>query len=377
MRPDDKDWERDFGYSRAVAGVLVQSYESISRGTGTTGGFLQAGRLVAPILKARMSRRQRLHLYFLISSVYGADNQYLVALDWTDRAIMLALRLRDSSAQMELLSQRATLNRALLRFRDAITDVGDCLALLDEHRDAAGVDDPAFRLDLLSRLASFHFVLTLFDDAERVIAEARALTPLVPDGQFASANTEWIQAHIYRIKGMPELALRHALAVHEVFVREANKVTLDRLKFFIAETAMDWVDRLSLDADRKAFMMLARTHLQGAGRLAKETRDRPGQGLVRLAQIRYSRLSGATLDRITAIESVMKQARKLDDEALLAQALTALGDELAAQGNTEASLESYRNALAVLDGTQTPVLLIPAQRALRRAAQKDDGTPTS
>jgi hypothetical protein len=69
-------------------------------------------------------------------------------------------------------------------------------------------------------------------------------------------------------------------------------------------------------------------------------------------------------DRVTAIEDVVALARRDRDRGLLAQAIIALGDELAARHEPESARAQYREALDVLRGTDMPALAVWAQRPL-------------
>lgn len=70
------------------------------------------------------------------------------------------------------------------------------------------------------------------------------------------------------------------------------------------------------------------------------------------------------MDRVGALEAVIRQGRALGDEALIAQGLTAMGDELISRGERESALNCYRQTLGALDGSQAPALAVQARRAL-------------
>jgi hypothetical protein len=75
-------------------------------------------------------------------------------------------------------------------------------------------------------------------------------------------------------------------------------------------------------------------------------------------------LHGHTCDRCGDLEGVIRQAWRLDDHALHAQALTALGDELAYEAEVAQACNLYRQAIAALDGSGIPVYKVPAHRRL-------------
>jgi hypothetical protein len=75
-----------------------------------------------------------------------------------------------------------------------------------------------------------------------------------------------------------------------------------------------------------------------------------------LARARASRLLGRDEIRERQIEQALYLARRLNDEALLAKAHAALGDEYASQGKFSRALSAYRDTLGVLDGSEALAL---------------------
>ncbi|HST89453.1 MAG TPA: hypothetical protein VLJ14_13840 [Ktedonobacterales bacterium] len=61
---------------------------------------------------------------------------------------------------------------------------------------------------------------------------------------------------------------------------------------------------------------------------------------------------------------MLRAARRFHDEAVLAEALTCLGDELITQGQRASALDQYRQVIDVLAGSQIPAVGVWAQRAL-------------
>src|SRR5262245_25980001 len=107
-RPDDTAWHSEVGHSDEIAWELTQAYTLIKRTGGYVAGYARAADLAMPHVKRRMSRRQRLHLYFVLATTYAALGRYDEALYWADRALPLAHRLGDLDAQLELFALRAT-----------------------------------------------------------------------------------------------------------------------------------------------------------------------------------------------------------------------------------------------------------------------------
>jgi hypothetical protein len=375
-RPDDVQWRDAHGYSGEVAQMLTTAYALIRYAGGQVIGYAKAAEHAMPWVNKRMSRRQRLHLYFVLATACAALGEFDAALYWADRALSSALHLKDIDAQLELLALRASVNRALLRFYDAIEDRLISVELLDLQRDMLGLDDPAARLHTLSQLATYAFFAAQPDLAQDAIQSARALAPLVPDGTFDAASAEWVQAHLYRTNGQPERALHHALGFYTDYTREASAISTDRLEFFIAEVALEWADRLQAGTDRGAFLTLARPHIVRAEEQATGAHDLPGHALAQLAHAHLARLSGEDFDRVDAIETTIYLGTELKDVGLLAQGYTTLGNEFAAReeaAEMDSALQCYRHALYHLEGSQVAVLAVPAKRALLRAQEMDPG----
>jgi hypothetical protein len=362
--PDDSSWKESRGYSSDIAGVLITAYSAVVGGKGAVRGYTKALAVAMPSVKARMSRRQRLHLYFILATSAAAGKWYDEALYWVDRAIPLALQLEDVAAQLELLALRTSLNRAILKLLDAIEDCQMTLERLDAQYGMLGIDDPAARLQTHGQMAMFAYFIGQRFTAEHHLATARSLAPLVHEPQFDSAAAEWVQAHLYRTYGEPERALRHTLGFYDMYIREAGAVSQDRLEFFIAEVAMDWAEKLPPGTDRDAFLALSFPHLSRAEQLATASHDMPGMGLALLARTHYSRLSGANVERTHSLEAVIHLGYMLDDVAIKAQAYTALGDEFAGRGEKESARNCYRRTLDVLAYSQVGALGIPARRAI-------------
>jgi hypothetical protein len=311
-----------------------------------------------------MSLRQRLHLCFILATATAAFDEYEVALEWIDQALTLAKQLQDIDAQCELFWLRSSFNRALLRFVDAIDDSCSCLDLLDVRHEVFGGDESSAYLHTYARLSAYAFFVGQPRLAERSLVEVRRLAAHSTHQRYDIAFAEWTQAHLYNVYGQPQRALGHALSIYDDYVREASAISRDRFEVFLAQVGLAWAGKLPPGTDREAVLSLCLPHLKKAERLAKETLDRPGQGLAQLARAHYQRLSGANVSRMSNLEAVLHLGAELGDVALLAQAYTTLGDEFACSDDTSSSLNCYCNALHILEGSQVGVYATMARRAL-------------
>ncbi len=369
-RGDDEAWHDEPGYSQPVGQDLTRAYTLVRKGRGQVGAYLRASLLLEPWREQPMSLRQRMHLYFLFAMAQAAAGQHQYALFWIDEALPLAFALAADSDQAELLFHRAALNRAELFLREAAEDLRDYLAIVADTCDRTGIDDPAARLRALPHLATYEYFIAEFDAAEQHVAAARALIPQVANTTFEAATTEWVQANLDRLRGQPERALRPTLQIAQVYAQRATPVSQERAELFVAQTALELAGTLPGGSDRNAMIELARPHLERGEQLAQESEDKPGQGLAQLVRAQYFRLARSNSDQVAAIEAVIRLARDIEDVAVLAQAHTALGDEFAARDELEAALACYRETVAVVAGSEVPVLAVPAQRALRWAREQ-------
>lgn len=311
-----------------------------------------------------MSARQRMRVCFILATASGARDEYELALRWLDQSLALARQLDDIDVQCELFWLRASFNRALLRFVDAIDDSCECLDLLDLQRDIQGAEHSDARLHTYARLASYAFFVGQPRLAERSLEEVRRLAAQSPHQRYDVASAEWTQAHLYNIYGQPERAISHVLSIYDDYAREATPISRDRFETFLVQVSLSWAGTLPQGTYRDAVLTLALPHLETAERLAKQTQDIPGQGLAQLSRIHYQRLTGANVRRISSLESVLRLGAELGDVALLAQAYTTLGDDLVFSDEVQSSLNCYRSALRALEGSQVRVYGTIARRSL-------------
>jgi tetratricopeptide (TPR) repeat protein len=267
----------------------------------------------------------------------------------------------------------AKLERARARYETAAGDLEACLALLRDRAD--GDDeaiDPALRLELLAQLADYEFFLGHFTDAARLVDQAQLLALHAAHRALDVAAVAWVQAQLDRVRGLTWDTIAPMLRATTIYSREAPPISQGRIAAFVTELVLDLVERLpdaATGGQRMGLLKLAHMHLTQAEHLARQAKDHPGRGLARLARARYSRLRGTNSDRRRRIEEVIRLGQQLDDHALKAQAFTALGDELASQGEQEGSLDCYRQTIGLLDGSEIPALAVPARRKLLRARE--------
>jgi tetratricopeptide (TPR) repeat protein len=369
--PDHPDWHAEAGYSPTVARQLTLAYEPIRLGGRSLLSFVRAYAHVHHLPGAAMSRRQRLHVFHIIALAHAAVADYLEAEHWLDDTLDLADDLDDDGARIEILIVRGSVFRALLLLPDAIANVRACLEIMERLGDGLAPYEPWVQLDLSSQLAGFEFFMAEYEAAEGSIARARALIPATRARALEPASIEWVQALIYRQRGLPAPALVHGAAAAVVYTEQGHPVSASRIHTLVAETALDLAMGLPEGMDRSAQIKLAWPHIQLALQLARETHDETSRGLALLSRARYGRLAGRAEDEIATIERVVRSASWLDDPALLAQALTALGDALAGREGVaaESALGRYHAALTALRGKNLRALEVWPRRGILRAGE--------
>src|SRR6185437_16123402 len=283
---------------------------------------------------------------------------------WLDEAIELAFQVERDDAVLDMLLLRASLSRATSQLSQAAGDISKGLILLDQQSRESNAPVTDLKLHFTANLAGFEYYLGHYEVAEQLLDDARMLSHDLPAALIEAATIEWIQTHIHRLRRRPEEAIRTSLAAATIFTESGSAISAARAQALAAEAAMDYVSAFQADADRGAILKLAWPHLSMAMSLAREAHDPIGRLMIQLTRIRYGRLRQSNENRITKIENIIRKAREIGDTALIADSFTALGDELAARGETESARNLYQQVLAMLDGGDFPAVGARARRAL-------------
>lgn len=375
MRSSLDRWDVDIwhslpGYSPQAARCLERAYTHLARRRNQVADYLHAANTVAPCIALSMADPQRLRIYYVEALAHAAANQDREALEWIDEAIELAIALDDRSALAALLYLRGAENASGLRYGDAADDYDESRTLLRDHSTEEEPYDVATELHLTTQQAGARFLLGQYERTEQLLDEARGLIPLVPDRLLDVMAVPWMEAHLHRWRGAPENALRPALAAAAAYATGESTASAARIQVVVADIILDLAAVMPSGTDRDALLAMARPHVALALHHARGSDDAPGVVLGDLANVRVARLQGTAVDRLGIVEHQEQVARGLGDHALLAQACTARGDELAARSEEEAARGSYRQALAILDGSDMPALAVWAWRGLRRLDER-------
>jgi tetratricopeptide (TPR) repeat protein len=365
--PDDPDWHVERDYSGVVANALSAAYRHLHRAAWQAKAFVDAFADIRPFLDEHMARQQHLRVFYVVALAAAAIGDYDTALDWLDEAFLLADALHDVGALVDLLYVRGAVNRGLNHVGEAAADYEDCLAHFRDENLFDTPLGPAIELELLTQLGGFAFFSGRFDVAERLLHEARARALLgsrIDSSRLVMATLDWLQALLYRWCGQPELACAPAQSAADVFIEVGSPASAARIRAILADVQLDLGERMPGGTVRDRSFAHARSNLCLAASLAIEAQDPIGKEFVRLRTIRLDRLLQRNQSQVRRIERVLRTAGRLHDDAVLAEALTALGDELSMQGQKAAALDQYRQVIGLLDGSQISAVGVWAQRAL-------------
>lgn len=363
---DHPRWHTERGYSHEVRGVLVRALRSLDHSRHREQGFARTYTLIRPFLDAPMGMHQRLRLWYMAARGRAARTDDEAALYWLDETLNLDSELGDTADRAQLHVLRGGIYRRMLRFGLASYDHLCALHVLASDVTRSSYHDAAFRLQVLSQLAGFEFYLGRYWKAQQHLTEAHYLLPYVPQPSTQAAYLTWMHSLLNRWAAKAGRALQEALAAAKVFVDLGNASSAGRITFHAAECALDLAQRLDVqgsECDR--LLSVAHEHLMAARRLATSDHDENGQVLTALGLARWSRIARRNEARRETLESLLAHARGLDDEILIAQSYTLLGDELAFHEEREQANTCYRAALDALEGTDSPAAGVWAWRSLR------------
>jgi hypothetical protein len=369
--PTSSDEVDDQAFDPDVAAALVCAYSWLDRSDPAAArGALNA------FSRREMSRRQRVRVRYVQGLAAIRLGEYAASMPPLDEATECALDLEDVGAITALAATQGLSHYLLHEFKSAAYYYQ---AALDAWRSltvtsvVAAPDDVRFEIETLTRLSSQYILLGHPRKAHKLLRTARSLTSLLPDGGRLVGPIEWNLALVHRWRGDPEQAMRHGLAALDVYAAQGTASERARLHIVLTDIALDlsnvYADDVVSDAhDRvltlaEPFLIRAQAESQFAG-------DPSARAMATLAYVRYLRSSrNMGADRLAVIASVIREAEDLDDLTLLGQAITAQGDELAAQEALESSQRAYHSASSLLTRIGAPGLGYWARRALLRGEE--------
>jgi tetratricopeptide (TPR) repeat protein len=374
---DDPATRAEENYSRYVADDLSHAYRAITRQDRRTA--LQHLEFAEG---ASMSRRQSIRLHYLLGMCLLEERALLRARDHLARALGQLEELGED--ELAALARVAFLAAEVESNMEEFGRAADFSAIAQEalrrlRAQAGAAPDPtdlALEIDVLLEASKQTFYVEQYEDSVRLLEEARSLLVPAMDRRSRSetelkqrGTIEWVAATQDRWRGEPWPALGHAMAasrIHELLGEPRNQ---GRILTVVADIVLDLLEYDLASApkpDRETLLALARLNAERAIGLCRSDDDPIGSELACLAKMRYLRVRKDTTDRIPTIEAVMRKAEEHHDRMLLAQAMTALGFEASARGDDEGALDYHRQAVALLENTDTKAMAVWSRRELRR-----------
>ena len=373
----------DPDYSPEVRDALEDAYHWLGRAPGDREAYREAAARVEPLAEARMGRAQRMRVHYLLAMGHAAANRHLPAIAEVDKALDIALELKDDGACAKLLLLRGAAHRAESYFADAAQDYEDCLTFVRRLQRDGDTSERVFELGVVAHLVGYSFFNGKYERAKELVRVARALEAKLgqDEARIERATLDWMESHLHRWSGDAARALELAERATGPYAELGSVLSRVRLRSAVIEAALDAAERTEANEERTRLLRLASESAAAGLREARRAHDNSGWGLVRLGQLRAWRLRGLPGDRIGPLRAVVRLARREGDLALEAQAMTALGDELAAQGRVAAdppdpaadpasipnyALDCWRRARALLRNLDVPALDVWPLRAIER-----------
>lgn len=416
--PEQYAWEQDRDFDPRVHTRLLSAHQRILQSVPGNDHRPQVEAQLLRLRRSTMSQRQEMLLYYLLAQCVRARDLSLSAhfgqaLEWSGRAEQIAGMLVDRGAQVDLHELRGTLHRATSLFWIAAEEFSLALCLLRELAEDRASFDPEYEVALAAKTAALDYLSGNFARALEHVQRAEALLPLTTASLAGEGNIAWTLALLHRQRNMPVEALEQVERAAALYRRLGATNSTCRVLSLAADIALDCAESPSGDnqATSETYLTLAAHYLEEALWVGQEAKDAAGIGLARLSHARLARLaaqqglarpSGTDTDRVTdldristtvtatrtragthaqtqphspqqiqdpeaTIRSVLQQAHRLRDKALLAAAQTALGADLLARGATAEGKRWLRRAVATATRINTPALAFRAQRCLRQA----------
>jgi tetratricopeptide (TPR) repeat protein len=375
--PHDPLWQLEPDYSWSVATLLdaADKQLAIARATGDPNDYEPVIVYAQACVEQSHSLRQAVRAGYLVGNALAGMEDFADALECFDEALDGAARLGDWSAYVALTQHAGWASGQLYQYQSAAHYTALALRQLDAHANDRGVIvDPQAELDVIAAHASFQFMLGQFPSAVSALTRARVRAALTPATPLHQMTVDWIEALLQRWRGEPARALALAQRAADTLASSAtlarDVLSLGRIRGIVAEIALDLAERYPIAVDEHTrYVRLARRGLRDLSQIASGAGDDAGRVLATLGRARLDRVTNRNVDRTRALERALRRARDLGDTALVTQALTALGHEFAARGESESARTCYRRALAQVDGTDLRAMGIFPRRALLQAEE--------
>jgi tetratricopeptide (TPR) repeat protein len=366
--PDAPEWVSEADYSPLVASALERVFDLLRPDGRVSSEVLM---LLGPILTATMCESQRLRMLYIVASCRAAEDPPTPALGVIDEALEVALAVKETRAQIDLLLLRATVNRYIWQIPDAADDLQDCLQALVtlNLRDDWSEDELLLTLMATLRLAAQEFLIGAYDECQGWLDHAATLLPRVGDHSDSHARYAWIRALLSRWRGDYEAAFTAAATATRHFHTLHDPQNLSKIEGIAGDILLDLAERSRRQGDDAAcasYLARADPRIQRALEIATASGYKDSEVGVRIVRARLHLLQRLPGDRTTLLKEIAHIAWQHQDMATVCQAYTGIGRECEAVYDDTSAKDWYRRAIAVLNESRAVADTIWAQRALWR-----------
>lgn len=328
-----------------------------------------------------MGRRQRIHLYLNLATLYMYIEEYEQGLEAIDKGLEIAKQASTThpveDVFAELYQIRSRLNSAMLRLADATSDLTVSIKYQETHLWRTGEDYPRARLLALSDKATWEYFLGRLDSVGETLAKANSTASNLPleGNEMAKANLMWMEARLLRLQEQDQISetdsnrrLRQAAArmkdAADLYAVVANMISRGRILRDTAETLLDCVQSTGDGIERDKMLRSAQQYAELSLTFANQENDRAGYALALLTEARVARLIQSGNDALILIEEALQIGESLDDEALKVQAFIVQGDEFLARGERERAHDCWLQVVQMLAGSELRIFQTIAMRKL-------------
>ncbi len=372
-RPHDLNARTDPGYNPVVAADLVSAYQWLKKYSSQPDAFSHAAAIASGCLIPKISARQRMQASYALGMAFIGDGALNSGLQQLDNALDMAKRLSNWGSFVELSYLHASTNTKLLRYNKAADYLGPAIDTLRVSNVARKADYITLEVNMLVTLAMCAFCAEDYATASRSLKEAEVAANELAQPERLLATIFWIRAILCRALDDPESARSLGWKAAEVYSKTetpTDELSWGRLQRELTEFTLDIVEAQTVgQQELDYYLTQAGSWAAQAVQYAHRGKDDIGKGLALLAQARYQRITGRTLEALTTIERALNIGKRTDDLPLQVQAYTALGFTHRARNDTELSLNCFRRSVDMVRFTDIAVMSAPARKELLRAAK--------
>jgi tetratricopeptide (TPR) repeat protein len=386
--PDSAAWRAARYYRPALAAALQFAYVALHDPSRGGDRFFDAYVALLPHRGQLLCDEQHLHLDYALALAYAGEEAIPQALQCAASAMETAERLGDFAAQAELGHLAGKLLYLTSHNARAYDLFSRALQALHGLEQGGVPADAVMELDLLTRLGWRAWDLGRFPTSRWHLDEAYGLRARwASEASIEAASISWLDAQLARVQGRPDQAVLLIRPAAQLLHSQGQTLNAARAYAILADSALDLVEArnqrgnggLSRELqDPAALLALSMEAAERATNLAGEAGDVGGAEMAQLAKrraIRLRRHGRGSSSGVKAIEHVMRVAQRVGDVALIGRALSALGDELAAQGLRDAARAAYVRARRILEEHDLAGLALWPRRA-HVALDADDESVT-